>query len=132
MCLPPHFMKKHRILVVEDDTAMILFYIDLLETTGHAVTVAVNGQVALAHAVDTPILAILLDYRLGDDNGLEVCRYLRAHIGLSVPIIVLTAERDPAVREEAFAAGATDFLLKPFETDALLTVLAAHGLNITE
>jgi DNA-binding response OmpR family regulator len=66
---------------------------------------------------------ILLDRRLPDADGVELCRAFRAALGAAVPIIVITADRAPGLEATARAAGATDFVLKPYHPDALLTRL---------
>jgi DNA-binding response OmpR family regulator len=66
---------------------------------------------------------ILLDRRLPDADGVELCRAFRAALGAAVPIILITADRAPGLEATARAAGATDFVLKPYHPDALLTRL---------
>jgi DNA-binding response OmpR family regulator len=111
-------MDQRRILVVDDDPDAIVFYVTLLEAAGYPVTVAPNGQVALAHAVDTPLAAILLDARLSDGSGVDLCPQLRAYLASTVPIILVTADQSPASVEQA-----TVLLHKPFEPAALLSLL---------
>ncbi len=73
-----------------------------------------------------PVDGVLLDYRLPDTIGLDLCRELRAALGPDVPILLVTAYHEPMLITRAYAAGATAFLGKPIEPDALLTLLAAY------
>ncbi len=111
------------VLVIEDDEDTRLFVEDLLTMSGYAVVGAACGQEGLA-AANVPVDVILLDRRLPDADGLELCRRLREQRGNEIPVIFLTADRSPQLETEARAAGATDFLHKPFPPDALLERLA--------
>ena len=60
---------------------------------------------------------VLLDVRMPEMSGIEVCRELRAgSLGSTVPIIMLTARARPQDLEQGFAAGATEYIVKPFST----------------
>jgi DNA-binding response OmpR family regulator len=110
-----------RVLVVEDDSTIRNLLRTILTRRGCRVTVAESGQGALDLAGGRFDL-ILLDLGLGDVNGLEVCRQLRARPDTArVPIIMLTGRDDPRDIRAGLAAGADDFVTKPFE----LTVLMA-------
>jgi CheY-like chemotaxis protein len=102
-------MYQRRILGVDDDPETIVLSVEVLEAAGYPVTVAPNGQVALAHAVDTPFAAILLGEQLSDD-GVDRCPQLRASLASSVPIILVTAAGCPP-RVEPTATGAAATLL---------------------
>jgi DNA-binding response OmpR family regulator len=124
-------MNQHRILVVEDDPDTQDFYEFLLTSEGYDVTMAPDGQIALARATDTHVVGILLDQRLPDISGVELCCQLRALLAPTMPIFFLSGDHSLSLREQAMTAGVTAFLLKPFEPDALLALLAAHGLGAT-
>jgi CheY-like chemotaxis protein len=67
---------------------------------------------------------ILLDLHLPDLPGLEVLRRLRLDVETSsVPVVVVTADASAAIRQEAFSAGARDFLTKPLEIGRLLAIV---------
>lgn len=112
------------ILVVEDDAATSDFYVDLLSMMGYYVIPAMSGRDALVQLSQETVDGILLDRRLPDVDGLSVCRYIRASINATVPIIMLTAESNDAVAAMARDAGVTDFLRKPFQPEQLLKLLA--------
>jgi CheY-like chemotaxis protein len=113
------------ILVVEDDDATRGFYEDLLMMEGYRVVSAATGQSALARMAAHPIDAIVLDYRLPDTTGEEVCRQMRTIVASKVPILMVTADQSPGLEDQARAAGATAFLAKPFDPDDLLGWIAA-------
>jgi len=102
------------VLVIEDDEATRQFVEDLLIMSGYAVIGAASGQAALAHVASRGFDVILLDRRLPDADGVTLCRSLREHVDSGVPIILVTADRSPGLEAASRAAGATDFLLKPY------------------
>ena len=110
-----------KILVVDDTPANIKLFADLLTSNGYAVTTAVNGEEALAKlAAEKPDL-ILLDVMIPKIDGIEVCRLLKKDSGTkNIPIIMLTVMGQVKDLERAFAAGADDYLIKPFQFAQLL------------
>jgi DNA-binding response OmpR family regulator len=117
---------RRTILVVEDDPETLEFYEFLLQEAGYGVLSALSGQQTRALMATRPINGVLLDYRLPDVFGLELCQELRAALGPDVPILLVTADRDPMLATWAHTAGATAYLGKPFNPDELLTLLAAY------
>ncbi len=121
------------ILVVEDDPDTLEFYEALLQAAGYGVLSASTGQQTRALVATRSFDGVLLDYRLPATiaSGLpatigpDLCRELRAALGPDVPILLVTAGRDPMLEPQAYAAGATAFLAKPFNPDMLLALLAA-------
>jgi two-component system OmpR family response regulator len=63
---------------------------------------------------------VLLDRRLPDMDGLALCRQIRAALGATIPILLLTADREPTLAAAAEEAGATAYLSKPVDPDLLL------------
>lgn len=121
-----------RILVVEDERRVASFLARSLREQAFAVDVAATGQQALAAAHATEYDLIVLDLRLPDLDGLEVCRRLRRS-GVETPILMLTARGMVADRVEGLDAGADDYLTKPFalaELHARIRALARRGLNL--
>ncbi len=114
------------ILVVKDNTEIRFIYEQLLEDAGYHVLSAAAGQQARTLAARQSIDGFLLDHRLPDTTGVDLCREFRATFGPRVPIILLTADREGGLESKAFAAGATVFLHKPFKPDVVLTLLAAY------
>jgi DNA-binding response OmpR family regulator len=113
--------KQPTVLVVEDDPSNAKMLHDLLELHGYRVEVAANGEAGLAQARAWDIDLVLLDVMLPDLNGLEVCRSLRAiQTAPYLPVVMLTCRSQPNERDQAFAAGADDYLTRPIEIDKLM------------
>jgi sigma-B regulation protein RsbU (phosphoserine phosphatase) len=103
------------ILVVDDGPENRLFLRAMLERGGYRVLVADCGEAALALLDEQPDL-IVLDYMMPGMDGPDVARRVRAgEKSQDVPIIMLTASHEEPHIEEAFAAGATDYITKPVD-----------------
>ena len=114
------------ILVVEDDQGISELYSLLLVSQGYDVLIARSAQAALTDSATRSIDGVLLDRRLPDMDGLTLCPILREQLGPTVPVIMITADHGTGLEAAAHAAGATDFLQKPFRNEDLLRRLAAH------
>ncbi|HEY1757598.1 MAG TPA: response regulator transcription factor [Bryobacteraceae bacterium] len=106
-----------RILIVDDDPRFRRALHLALGARGYKVDDAAGAMEALALvAIKTPDL-ILLDWHLPEIDGIETCRALRA---LSPAPVIMSSGNRSNSREIALAAGATDYLAKPFSIDELL------------
>src|SRR3954453_18322650 len=101
------------ILVVEDDAPLAKIVKKSLESGGHTVEVAVDGQEGLDLGRRRSHDAVVLDIHLPQGNRMDACRMLRED-GNHVPIIMLTARSAVADRINGLDAGADDYLPKPF------------------
>jgi DNA-binding response OmpR family regulator len=109
------------VLGVEDDDTLREMVGDMLEAAGYAHRGAADGAAALAAVEAGGIDLVLLDRDIPEVNGVEVCRRVRAARGEDyLPIIMLTALATEAHRREGFAAGADDYVAKPFNLTELL------------
>lgn len=111
-------MQRQKILIVEDDPAMVLYYIFALEAE-YDILSATSGNSAIDlinHLEDVDL--VILDYRLKDMSGITVLREAKK-IKPSIPIIVITAYGDEAVAVRAFRCGAKEYLKKPVSYDEL-------------
>ena len=117
---------KPRILIVEDETALVELLRYNLEQAGFSVAVAYDGEEALASVQeDTPDL-ILLDWMLPLMSGIEVCRQVRRQTATAnVPIIMLTARGEEGDRVRGLDAGADDYVPKPFSPTELVARIRA-------
>jgi two-component system alkaline phosphatase synthesis response regulator PhoP len=95
-----------------------------LADEGYSVQLAKTGQEALQQAAAEPPDLFLLDLRLPDIDGLEVCRELRSR-GCRQPILMLTARDTTRDKVEGLEAGADDYLTKPYELPELLARIRA-------
>jgi excisionase family DNA binding protein len=113
---------KKRILAVDDDEAILEMLVELLERDGRfEVRVARSGYEAgiLTHEINPD--CIILDYKLPDIDGNRVCKTIRANPSFSdTKIIIISGVADPDEIMELTAAGADDFLRKPFQIDELI------------
>jgi two-component system KDP operon response regulator KdpE len=110
-----------RILVVEDDPAIVRLLDAILRRGGHDVVTAATTRAAEAALTNRGIDAVLLDLGLPDRDGLEFIAAVR--LFTSVPIIAVTARHDVADKIAALDLGADDYVTKPFDGDELLARL---------
>ena len=115
-----------RILVAEDDRRLADLLEQSLHEAGWDVEVVHDGTSAYGRALPdgVPYDVLLLDWMLPGMDGLSVCRRLRA-LGLTTPVLMLTARGDVRDRIDGLDAGADDYLPKPFDLDELLARLRA-------
>jgi len=118
--------QKRSILVIDDGADNRLLLSATLQHAGYEPLLAEHGEAGLAMlAARTPTL-ILLDYSMPGLTGPEVTRRIRARPETAhTPIILLTASDDDGHIEEAFAAGADDYIVKPFERRIMLARIAS-------
>jgi DNA-binding response OmpR family regulator len=106
------------VLIVDDDPDIVGLLMASLRPEGFQLLSAGDGETALALArAERPAL-ILLDWMMPRRTGLEVCRALRAEADLhlrQVPVVLLTSRAEEEDITAGFAAGATDYLTKPFK-----------------
>ncbi len=108
------------VLLVEDDPDIRHLVAYKLTKSGLVVVEAADGFAALDLARRHPPDLVLLDVHMPRMSGLDVCRELRESPGTErVPIIMLTARARAEDVEKAYAAGATDYVTKPFSPRAL-------------
>src|SRR5437660_1861532 len=111
--LPCHSDRQERedmkkILVVDDKNPVLLQLKRCLERNGYEVYTASRGQEALEIIGQQPVDLVLLDLRLPDINGLQVCKDIRAQ-GLSLPIIIISVVHDVGSIVQALNMGADDY-----------------------
>ena len=114
-----------RVLVVDDEADVRSVVARALRADGHIVATAEDLATARERQAQGTDL-VVLDLRLPDGFGLELCRELRAQ-GSTVPILLLTAMSQVALRVEGLDAGADDFLAKPFAVAELRARARALG-----
>lgn len=108
---------KERILIIEDDEAIVRVLRRSLAYDGYTVDVALDGETGLQIARDNHPDLVILDWMLPGMDGLEVCQRLRA--GGNIPVLMLTAKDTTADRVQGLDAGADDYMVKPFELEEL-------------
>lgn len=115
------------VLVVEDHEDSRLMLRTLLEFYGANVVEAENGEMAIALAANMHLDLILMDGSLPLLDGLETTRRIRKLASMrNVPIVFVSGHAQPAAQARAFAAGCTDYLVKPIDIGAWDKMLERH------
>ena len=110
-----------QILVVEDDTKLAELLKRLLEMFGYQVQLAGSGKVALDLTSAKRPNLVILDLRLPDMDGYEVCHRLRNRYDTyELPVLMLTAMDKPIDKLRGFASGANAYITKPYDSSDLL------------
>jgi two-component system KDP operon response regulator KdpE len=112
-----------RVLVVDDEPALLRTVAIMLRSRGYEVTTAVDGAGGLRAAGEAHPDLVVLDLGLPDLDGVEVVRRLRAWT--PVPVLVLSGRLDSRAKVAALDAGADDYVTKPFDVEELLARVRA-------
>ncbi|MGQ0660635.1 phosphate regulon transcriptional regulator PhoB [Sphingosinicella sp.] len=119
-------MSKGRILLVEDDSALVELLTFHLHREEFVVEATADGEDALLIARETPPDLVILDWMIEGVSGIEVCRRLRRlPETANVPIIMLTARTEEADRVRGLETGADDYVTKPFSPKELVARVTA-------
>ena len=112
------------ILAVDDSATMREMVSFVLESAGFRVIEAEDGAQGLEKATATPVDLVITDQNMPNMDGLTLVRSLRELRDYkSVPILLLTTESSDAMKAQGRAAGATGWLVKPFDPNTLLEVV---------
>lgn len=117
-------MSGERILIVEDERAVARGLEYGLEKEGFAVLLAENGKEALDLTHTKKPHLILLDIRLPDISGFDICHQLRGE-GARMPILMLTARDEPIDKVLGLELGADDYVVKPYDLRELIARIRA-------
>lgn len=118
---------KAKILVVDDTPASLKLLTDIMKAEGYDVRSAISGELALNAASSNPPDLILLDIRMPEIDGFEVCRRLKAApVTQDVPVIFVSAASETDEKVQGFQLGAVDYVTKPYQRDELLSRVRAH------
>ena len=119
-------MENKRILVVDDEVDFATLTADLLESHQFHVNVVYTGIDALEQSKNNPDL-ILLDRRLPDIDGLEICARIKKDEHLkSIPIIMVSAFSEPKGQRETFY---DDYVMKPYNTEEFIAKIESFLRN---
>jgi two-component system response regulator AtoC len=117
------FVEKQRIFVVDDDEALQDFLFSFLSTHGYQIECFGSGEALLTRLQVAPAAGlILLDVLMPGSDGVEVMHRIRG-IGLNVPVIMLSGLADIRTVVESMKLGASNFLMKPFDEQALINII---------
>ena len=112
-----------RILIVDDSATIRKMVRASLRPLGSAEFIeAATGLEAIEQIAIGAVALMILDLNMPDMHGMDVLKFVRKHQGLrDLPVVVLTTRGDDSSRETALAAGATEYLTKPFAPQQLLS-----------
>ena len=116
-----------RVLVADDSSTMRKIILRSLQAVGvKDVAEAADGSEAIALFEPGKFDLVLTDWNMPGMNGLELLKAIRER-DKAIPVIMVTTEAEKARILEAIQAGVTDYLVKPFQQDALREKLEKHG-----
>lgn len=118
-------MQQGQILLIEDDEGVALSLRDGLQREGYAVTWRDTGETGIAYALEHGTQLVILDVRLPDASGFDICRKLR-QFGLHQPILMLTVQSEELDKVLGLEMGADDYMTKPFSFRELLSRVKAQ------
>jgi FixJ family two-component response regulator len=121
--------KQKTVFVVDDDPGMLRGVKRLLSAYGYDSVLFSSAEALQKHNNFTQALCVVLDINLGDGSGIEVNHRLKS-AGVSLPVIFITGNDNPATRVAAMASGCLAYLTKPFVAKSLIEPIerAAAGL----
>ncbi len=110
--------RKKKVLVADDDPAILDVMRMMLEFEGYDVLTTLNGAHILEMSIELPDL-LLLDIWMSGTDGRDICKKIKQNEKTSkIPVVLVSASKD--IERSAFEAGANDFIAKPFEMNELL------------
>lgn len=115
------------LLIVDDTPGNLSLLVDALDAAGYRPLIANSGEAALRRLLRMTPDLILLDLRMPGMDGIETCARLKRNPRWQeIPVIFMTAVEEPEQKVQAFAAGAADYVTKPFHTAEVLARINAH------
>ncbi len=115
------------IMVVDDNPDSLKLLSDILSEQGYQVRQALNGRLALTAVKQQSPDLFILDIRMPEMDGFELCRQLKKDIATcSVPVIFISGLGNSADKVRAFAIGGQDYITKPFEDTEVLARVKTH------
>ena len=113
---------RNLVLVVDDDPGMLKGIRRLLRQFAYDALLFPSAEAFKNHTDFEQAACVILDINLNDGSGIELRHRLKA-AGISLPVIYITGNEDPAVRKAALASGCIAFLTKPFSAQSLIEPL---------
>ena len=118
---------KNPILIVDDNPDVRRLLQHAVKPEGYSVLQARSGAEALDILASTELSAVLLDLRMPDISGIEVCRRIRADARTAaLPVLMITGNEDLESRLAGFEAGVDDYIPKPFDMREVITRLRSR------
>jgi DNA-binding response OmpR family regulator len=124
-------MEKLKVLVADDDPLTVKLLEKLLTSWGYEVVTAYDGESARLALLRGGVRLCVLDWEMPQLSGRDLCAWIHSSDLEHVPyVVLLTAQGNPQNIVDGFAAGADDYVTKPFEGDDLRYRLASFALRI--
>jgi len=118
---------KDKILIVDDDQVNLHLWQTLLSKEGYLVQILAEGKLAVDVAREDPPDLVLLDIMMPDISGYDICEQFKVDPQTrDIPIVFLSALSNPTDKVRAFAAGAVDYISKPFQVEEVLARIHTH------
>jgi len=117
---------RNLVLVVDDDPGILAGLEWLLQLHAYEPVLFSSAKAFKNHTDFEQAVCVIFDINLIDGSGIDLRHHLKA-VGVSVPVIYMTGNEDPAVREAALASGCIAFLTKPFSAQELMEPLKRAG-----
>lgn len=114
-----------RILIIEDDAAIVEGLIAAFEFHGYTLITAMNGEDGIAEFISSPPDLAIVDVMLPDIDGFDICSKLKS-VNKDVPVIFLTAKNQESDKLLGFQLGADDYVTKPFSARELIARVKVH------
>ena len=115
---------REKILIIEDDRSISEMLRVRLNSAGYRTEIVDHGEAAIKTAAENPPDLVILDLKLPDMHGYEVCRFLRRHYRpWELPVLMLTGADDTRSRLGGFETGADAYLTKPYRPAELLKTI---------
>jgi DNA-binding response OmpR family regulator len=111
------------ILIIENDRKIAMALTLRFKSAGYEVAAAYDALTGVKAAVQNPPDLVLLDISLPDGNGFTVAEKIQALVRKPIPIIFITASKQPGSRQKANELGAAGFFEKPYEAEELLAAI---------
>lgn len=123
-------LERKRILVVDDSRDTVDVLCKTLEAHGYVAIPAYGGAEAIQKARTDALDCVLLDLMMPDCNGLKVCQELKSEeVTKNLPVVILTARKEPQDVAQAKAAGADCYLTKPVGPTKLFQAIEQHAMR---
>lgn len=127
-------MAGHNLVVVVDDDPVVIHLVEkTLERANVrvAATSSASGALSLLHENTGDVALLLLDLAMPGTSGFELAQQVRAQPGLAdLPVVALTANYGPEMRDQIDAAGINEVIEKPFKTERLIELLRRYGVEV--
>ncbi|HDN82035.1 MAG TPA: response regulator [Methanomicrobia archaeon] len=106
-----------RILIIDDEVEILTLFKDVLESMGHKVEIAIDGESGLEKFRKSNFDLVVMDYRMYGEDGIQASKNIW-NIDKNIKILFTSA--DSSIKKKTIDMGAAGFLLKPFDIDILV------------